>query len=57
LISNDDLEIGKLVVESKIKPDKVFSANKSLIRLRIGKVREEILGRILGMLSEITNPN
>jgi len=53
---NADLETGKLIVDSKIKPDKVFSTSRQLIRLNIGKVKSAIHDKVIGSLSEIIGP-
>ena len=53
LLTNGDLEAGKLIVNSKIKPDRIFSANKKLIRMNIGKVKSEIHEKVIGSISEI----
>jgi hypothetical protein len=52
-LTNADLEKGKLIVNSKIKPDKIFSANKRLIRMNIGKVKNAIHEKVIGSTSEI----
>ncbi len=41
LITNRDLESGKLVVDSKAKVDRIFSVSQSLVRIRVGRVRAE----------------
>ena len=46
LLTNANLESGNLIKDSKIKVDRVLSINKSLIRMKIGKVKKEILEKI-----------
>lgn len=41
LLSNADLEKGKLVKDSKIKADRIFSINKKFIKLVIGRINKE----------------
>jgi len=53
LVTNRDLENGRLIVDSKIKPDKIFSASKKLVRMNIGRVKVEIHEKVLGTLYEI----
>ncbi|MCX6821540.1 MAG: type II toxin-antitoxin system PemK/MazF family toxin [Candidatus Aenigmarchaeota archaeon] len=54
LISNKDLESGKLIKDSKAKIDRVFSVNKNLIKLKIGKIKlgvyKEIIEILLGLI-------
>ena len=53
MITNDDLEKGNLIVDSKIKADKIFSASKRLVRLKVGEVKMEIHEKVLAILHEI----
>lgn len=46
LITNTDLESGNLIKDSKIKVDRILSVSKNLIRMKIGKVKKEILEKI-----------
>ena len=41
LLTNKDLEKGRIITESKIKADKIFSINKKLVKLVIGKISKE----------------
>ena len=41
LITNEDLESGKLVVDSKAKVDRVFAVRQSLVRTRVGRLKIE----------------
>ncbi|HZW56948.1 MAG TPA: type II toxin-antitoxin system PemK/MazF family toxin [Nitrososphaerales archaeon] len=52
-LTNEDLQEGKLIVNSKIKPDKIFSANKKLVRMNIGKAKNAIHQKVIGSISEI----
>jgi mRNA interferase MazF len=52
-LTNEDLERGNLIVSSKIKPDKIFSANKKLVRMNIGKVKNAIHEKTISSISEI----
>jgi len=56
-LTNDDLEKGRLVVDSKIKSDKIFSANKKLVRIIIGKVNNAIHEKVVSSISEIISLN
>ncbi len=53
LITDNELESGNLIVESKAKVDRVFSVNQRLIRMKIGRVKTEVHGEITGMLFEL----
>lgn len=50
LLTNKDLETGRLVMDSVIKADRVLSVHTSLIRMTIGKVNKHIHDQILDML-------
>jgi mRNA-degrading endonuclease toxin of MazEF toxin-antitoxin module len=50
LITNDDLESGRLVVDSKAKVDRVFSVSQSLVRMKVGRVRTETHRKMVRML-------
>ncbi len=52
-VTNEDLDKGKLIVDSKIKPDKIFPASKKLIRMNIGRVNSAIHEKVLSSLHEI----
>ena len=41
LISQEDLISGRLMVPSRIRADKIFSVEKSLIIMRIGKINDK----------------
>lgn len=41
LITNKELESGRLVVDSKAKVDRIFSVNQSLVRITVGRVKTE----------------
>ncbi|MDG6906263.1 MAG: type II toxin-antitoxin system PemK/MazF family toxin [Nitrososphaerota archaeon] len=57
LVTNDDLEKGRLIVQSKIKPDKIFSASKKLVRMNVGKVNENIHQKVLRTIWEVIGGN
>ncbi|MCL5068061.1 MAG: type II toxin-antitoxin system PemK/MazF family toxin [Thaumarchaeota archaeon] len=46
-VTNEDLESGNLIVKSKLKADKMFSANKELVRMKIGKLKNEVHERVV----------
>jgi mRNA-degrading endonuclease toxin of MazEF toxin-antitoxin module len=50
LITNGDLESGRLVVDSKAKVDRVFSVSQSLARMKVGRVKTETHQKIVRML-------
>jgi mRNA interferase MazF len=53
LLSNKDLESGKLIVESSIKVDRIFSVNKDLIRMTIGKINTDVHNKIKKIIAEL----
>ncbi|MBI4015873.1 MAG: type II toxin-antitoxin system PemK/MazF family toxin [Candidatus Aenigmarchaeota archaeon] len=46
LITNKDLETGRLITDSKVKVDRIFSISKSLIKLKIGEIKIETFNKI-----------
>ena len=50
LVTTKELESGKLIVDSKVKVDRVFSVSQRLVRMKIGRVKAEIYGGITSML-------
>jgi mRNA interferase MazF len=46
IINSRDLEEGKLLKISRIKADKIFSIEKSLIKMKIGKVNKNTFEKV-----------
>ena len=55
LITNGELESGRLIVESKAKVDRIFSISQKLVRMKIGRVNSEVHSKIRTMLWELIN--
>lgn len=55
LVTNKELESGRLIVDSKAKVDKIFSVEKSLVRKKIGRVKKDTYENIKRMIMEIIN--
>lgn len=53
LVTNKDLESGRLIVDSNIKIDRIFSVSKKLIRMNIGRINKEIYNKIKKMIVEL----
>jgi mRNA interferase MazF len=53
LVTNKDLENGKLIVDSIIKIDRIFSVSKRLIRMNIGRINKETFNKIKKMVIEL----
>lgn len=53
LITAKELESGKLIVDSKVKVDRVFSVSQRLVRMKIGRLKADIYGKITNMLFEL----
>jgi mRNA interferase MazF len=53
LITSNELESGKLVVDSKVKVDRVFSVSQRLVRMKIGRIRADVHEKITRMLFEL----
>ena len=53
VVTNNELESGKLIVDSKVKVDRVFSVSQRLVRIKIGRIKAEVHERITDMLFEL----
>ena len=53
LVTNKDLESGKLIVDSNIKIDRIFSVSKNLVRMNIGRINKETFNKIKKMIVEL----
>ena len=53
LVTQKDLETGKLIVDSRARTDRVFSVNKNLVRMNIGRVKPNIHRKMIGILLRI----
>jgi mRNA interferase MazF len=42
LITRNELESGKLIVDSKVKVDRIFSVSQRLVRMKIGRIRVDV---------------
>ncbi len=46
LVTDNDLSDGELVAPSRARADKIFTAHKSLIRVRIGSIKQDVFALI-----------
>jgi|SRR3989344_1033167 len=46
IIDNNDMESGELVKQSRIRADKVFSVEKSLVTIKIGLIKDKTFEKI-----------
>ncbi|MGI0084097.1 MAG: type II toxin-antitoxin system PemK/MazF family toxin, partial [Nitrososphaerales archaeon] len=53
LITSNELETGRLIAESKVKVDRIFSVSKKLVRIKIGRLKQETYARIKSMLLDL----
>lgn len=53
LITNKELESGRLITDSMVKVDRVFSVSKKIVRMKIGKVKLEVHEKIKTILLEL----
>lgn len=51
LITNNNLEKGNLIVDSRIKIDRIFSVDKKLVKMNIGKIDKQTFSKIKTILS------
>ncbi len=55
LIKNKDLEKGKLIVDSKIKTDKIFSVEKRFIQKNLGRINRQTITKLKANVLDILN--
>ena len=55
LITNKELESGRLVVNSKAKVDRIFSVSQSLVRMTVGRVKVETHQKLVRILTGLVN--
>lgn len=53
LITNKNLERGTLIVNSRVKVDRIFSVDKKLIKLSIAKIDKQTFSKIKTILSSL----
>ena len=53
LITNSELETGHLIVDSKVKVDRIFSVSQQLVRIKIGRVQKRVHEKIIKTLFEL----
>ncbi len=53
LINQDCLESGKLLKQSRIRIDKIFTIKKDIIMMKIGKVNNEMLVKIKSEIGKV----
>ena len=53
LVTNNELESGNLIVDSKVKVDRIFSVSQRLVRMKIGRIKAEVHERIISMLFQL----
>lgn len=52
-LTNEGLEKGKLLADSMIKIDKIFSIEKKLLKMTIGRIRKEKYIEVRNILHEL----
>ena len=55
LITNQELESGRLVVDSKAKVDRIFSVSQSLVRMTVGRVKTETHQNLVRILEGLVS--
>ncbi len=53
LLTNDDLEKGELIIESRVKVDRIFSVSKRLVRMAIARINRQTHNKIKKILFEL----
>ncbi len=53
LITSNELESGRLIVDSKVKVDRIFSVSQLLVRMKIGRIRADVHERMTRMLFDL----
>lgn len=53
LITNKNMEKGRLIVDSNVKIDRIFSVSKKLVKMNIGKINNDTYDNIKKILLEL----
>ncbi len=53
LITNKNLEKGNLITDSRVKIGRIFSVEKKLIKMNIGKINKQTFSKIKSILSTL----
>ena len=53
LISNKNLEKGNLIVNSRVKVDRIFSVDKKLVKIDIGRIDKQTFSKIKTIFSSL----
>jgi len=53
LISNKNLEKGNLIVNSRVKVDRIFSVDKKLVKMDIGRIDKQTFSKIKTIFSSL----
>ena len=53
MLNQDNLEFGKLLKQSRIRIDKIFTIKKSLIIMKIGKINDKTIEKIKFEISKV----
>ena len=53
IISNEDFEEGSLRQESNVRPNKIFTADESIILYKIGRLKKEKIEKIIEAIVKI----
>lgn len=53
IVNQDSLESGKLLKQSRVRIDKIFTIKKSLIIMQIGKINDKTFDKIKAEISKI----
>jgi mRNA interferase MazF len=53
LVTNKNLERGRLIIDSNVKIDRIFSISKNLVRMNIGRINKDTYTRIKKILVDL----
>jgi len=53
VLTDKELESGHLIVDSRVKVDRIFSVSKKLARIKIGKIRQDSFMKIKDVLLDL----
>ena len=53
LITNTNLDKGNLIVDSRVNVDRIFSVDKKLVKMNIGKIDKQTFSKIKTILSDL----
>lgn len=55
LITNENLDRGNLIADSRAKVDKIFNVERKLVKMKIGRIDKQTFAGLTTILSDLVN--